>query len=121
MRSYLLIPLLMAPYAAPSCAASASQPRDLLVLEHAWHSCVREAYARQPLIQSKLAAQRSALDECMGYEDSYVFAVQAAQIAEEEAQSREMHSAKSRAASWASYMAAYVVEPVSSWVRALRR
>jgi hypothetical protein len=81
---------------------------------------VREAYARQPPIQSKLSAQRSALDECKDYEDTYVMAILAAQVAEEEEQWRRQRSATTSANAWASYVAVYVVDPVSSWLKRWR-
>ena len=82
---------------------------------------MREAYARHPTIESKLAAQRSALDECKDYEDTYVMAILAAQIAEEEAQWHRERSASAGAMPWASYVAVYVVDPVSSWLKRWRR
>src|SRR4051812_30453642 len=121
MRSYLLIPILMVLDAGPSLAASAGTPPDLPTLEQAWHGCVREAYARQPTIQSKQAAQRSALDECKDFEDTYVMAILAAQVAEQEEQWRRERSVSAKATVWASYVAVYVIDPVSSWVRAWRR
>ena len=121
MRSYLLIPILMVLYAGPSCASSANALSDLTALEQAWHSCVRDVYARQPPLQSTLAAQRSALDECKDYEDTYVMAILAVQIAEEETQWQRERSASARAAAGESYVAVYVIDPLSSWVRAWKR
>ena len=117
MRSYLLMLILMVLYAGPSSASPANAPPDLPALEQAWHSCVREAYARQPTIESKLAAQRNALDECKDYENTYVMAILAAQLAEEEAQWHRERSASAGATPWASYVDVYVVDPVSSWLR----
>ena len=117
MPSYLLIPILVVLYAGSSLTASAGTPPDLPTLEQAWHSCVRESYARQPTIQSRLAAQRSALDECKGYEDTYVVSVLAAQIAEEEENWRRQRSVTASAKSWAAYVAVYFVDPLSSWLK----
>jgi hypothetical protein len=120
MRSLLLMSILCClgverGYAAPSAMAP-----DLPALEQAWHGCAREAFARQPVYQGKLAAERNALDECKEHEDAYVTAILAAQIAAQEGQWQDETSLGSRAASWASYVAVYVVDPFSSWLRRWR-
>lgn len=116
MRASLLIPALWVLGAAPSAAGIP----DLPSLEQAWHGCVREAYGRQPPAQSRLAAERSALDECKDREDAYVSAILAARTAEEAALGERARAMTSRATAWASSVAAYVIDPVSSWLRHFR-
>jgi hypothetical protein len=116
MRTTLLIPALLVLGAVPGTAGTP----DLPVLEQAWHGCVREAYGRQVPSQSRLAAERSALDECKDREDAYVSAILAARTVEEVALAERARAMTSRATAWASSVAAYVIDPVSSWLRHFR-
>ncbi|KAB1074418.1 hypothetical protein [Methylobacterium planeticum] len=118
MRIVLLIPALILLGVEPGVAASVP---DLPGLERAWHGCVREAYGRQPSSQSRLAAERSALDECKDREDAYVAAILAARITEEAAPGQGARAMASRAMAWASSVAGSMIDPVSSWLRSFRR
>lgn len=99
---------------APSGAAMAGA--DVPALERAWTSCVRAAFAEQPAFQGKAGSQRNALDACKEQEDAYV----AALMAERGAGGRD-RTITARAREWAASMAAYVVDPVSSWIAMLKR
>ncbi|MDP4021353.1 hypothetical protein Q8W71_01850 [Methylobacterium sp. NEAU 140] len=96
--------------AGPAAAA----PTNLTGLETAWHACLRESYAHQPPHQSRAGSERNALDECRGHEDAYVAAIMAAR-----AEGDRPFSAQARA--WAASVAAYVWDPVTAWIAALRR
>ncbi|MCJ2084064.1 hypothetical protein [Methylobacterium sp. J-090] len=89
---------------------------DVPALERAWTACVRESFAEQPAIQGKAGAQRNALDACKEREDAYVAALMA-----ERAAGDGNRTMATRAREWAASMAAYVVDPVSSWIAMLRR
>jgi hypothetical protein len=98
---------------------SLDSPGDLASLERAWHDCVRDAFRRQPTAQSRAASQRSALDECQAGEDAYV-----ASVMRREASAPDRSAGRGlteRVRSWASSVAAEVIDPVSSWLGALRR
>ncbi|KQO65993.1 hypothetical protein ASG60_02950 [Methylobacterium sp. Leaf469] len=89
---------------------------DVAALERAWTTCVRDSFAEQPALQGKAGAQRNALDACKEREDAYVAALMA-----ERAGGDGNRTIVARAREWASSMAAYVVDPVSSWIAMLRR
>ena len=99
---------------APSGAAMAGA--DVPALERAWTSCVRAAFAEQPAFQGKAGSQRNALDACKEQEDAYVAALMA-----ERATGDGTRTMATRAREWAASMAAYVVDPVSSWIAMLKR
>lgn len=103
--------------AAVSSASSAAAPA---ALEQAWHGCVPDVFAHQNLRQSKAGAQRNALDECKDREDAFVAAMMAVQANEEEAARRSGRSLPARARAWAASVAAYVADPISSWIEMLR-
>lgn len=90
------------------------------ILEEAWHGCVREAYARQPAGQSRAGAQRNVLDECREHEDRLVAATMQEQAREDEAARRAGLPLAVRAGTWAASVAAYVVDPVTSWLQGWR-
>lgn len=69
--------------------------------------CVREAFDRQPASQSRQASQLGALEECREHEDTYVAALMAAQVAEDEAEWREAQVASPSAVSWFAAITAY--------------
>ena len=92
---------------------------DLASLERDWHGCVREAFQRQPASRSRAASQRSALDECQAGEDAYVAA--AMRMEGRSADRGARRELTERARAWASSVAAEVIDPVSSWLEALRR
>ena len=96
---------------------AAAQTQDLDGLERAWHGCVREAYARQTPGQSRAGAQRNVLDECRAHEDSLVAATMALREREDEAARRAGLPLTIRAGAWAASVAAYVVDPVASWLQ----
>ncbi|WP_132254039.1 hypothetical protein [Methylobacterium segetis] len=100
---------------------TAGHAQDLDSLRHAWHRCVRNAFSGQPESLGKLAAEREALAACKAGEDRYVAALLAARAAEEEAARREGRTLVSRARAWAASIAAYVIDPVSSWLAAPTR
>ena len=110
-----------------SLGAAAAGTRDLELpegtrtLEAAWHGCVREAYARQPSGQSRAGAQRNVLDECREHEDRLVAATMREQAREDEAARRAGLPLAVRAGAgtwaWAASVAAYVVDPVTSWLK----
>jgi len=122
MRSLLRLALtatLFLSHSAADAGAAAGQADtpSLSTLELQWHDCVRQAYAGQPIEQSRAAAQRSALDACKEQEDAFVTAILASQIAEEEARwRREQRSVASRARAGAASVSAYVFDPVTSWL-----
>lgn len=123
MRSLVLIAaFLTAGIAGVSASdiAWAAHRADLAGLEQSWQACVRDAFTHQPPGQSKAGGQRNALDECQAQEDAYVRAVMDARASEEEARLNG-RTMSTRAREWAASVAAYVVDPVSSWLAILRR
>ena len=103
----------------PCAAAQVPLPAaDPAALEQAWRGCVREAYAHQSPVQGRAGSQRNALDECKAREDAVVAALMAARA--DEAAGRGARSLPARARAWAASVAAYVVDPVSSWIEMLR-
>ncbi|CAM3176936.1 Secreted protein [Methylobacterium mesophilicum] len=94
--------------------ALAVEPADLPAMEKAWHSCVREAYDRQPERGIRAGRERNALDECKAHEDQYVAALMAARPEDAD---MPVHG---WARTWAAYVA-FVVDPVNAWIEALRR
>lgn len=127
----LLIAPFLAPFVAPFVALSvigagpaAAGTRDLETLEETWHGCVREAYARQPPGQSRAGAQRNVLDECREHEDRLVAATMREQDRADEAARRAGLPLSIRAGAgtwaWAASVAAYVVDPVTSWLQGWR-
>lgn len=121
MRS-LVLSLLFAVLAMdqqPAEAAAASiSPDELQRLEQTWHRCLREAYVHQPAGQSRAGNQRNALDECEEQENAYVAASMAAQAASRAAGDRSLPA---RARGWAASVAAYMLDPITDWIRNLKR
>ena len=115
-----LVPALACLLAAgPSHSLSAGPgpaPGEVERLEQAWHQCLREAYAHQPAGQSRAGDQRNALDACREREDALVAALMTARGG-----AQAERSLGARARSWAASVAAYVLDPVSSWLGTLRR
>ncbi|MFB0490062.1 hypothetical protein ABIE45_002648 [Methylobacterium sp. OAE515] len=111
MRALLLI---LALASAGPVSALAAEPADLPALERAWHTCVRQAYDRQPEQGSRPSRERNALDECKGQEDAYVYALMATRPDDADAHMGGW------ARTWAAYVA-FVVDPVKAWIEALRR
>lgn len=107
MRSLLLHLVLLTLSSTPSSAGPNPIAASLPAMEQTWHACVREAYGRQPLSTSKQAAQLSALDECREHEDTYVAALMAAQVADDEAEWRSAQVAPPSAVSWFAAISAY--------------
>lgn len=107
MRSLLLPTVLLLLSSTPSGARPDPIAASLPALEQTWHTCVREAFDRQPLSQSKQASQLSALDECREHEDAYVAVLMAVQVAEDEAEWRAAQSAVPSAASWFAAITGY--------------
>ncbi|MGN8094736.1 hypothetical protein [Methylobacterium sp. 22177] len=107
MRSLLLSLVLLTLSSTPSSAGPDPIAARLPALEQTWHTCVRDAYGRQPFSHTKQAAQLSALDECREHEDTYVAALMAAQVAEDEAEWRQTQVAPPSAVSWFSTITAY--------------
>ncbi len=103
----------------PCAAEQAPLASDPAALEQAWRSCVREAYAHQSPAQGRAGSQRNALDECQEREDAVVAALMTARTGDGEA-GRGARSLPARARAWAASVAAYVVDPVSSWIAMLR-
>jgi hypothetical protein len=97
-------------------AGPAPAPGEIERLEQAWHQCLREAYADQPPGQSRAGDQRNALDACRAREDAVVAALMSARDG-----ARAERSLGARARSWAASVAAYMLDPVSSWLGILRR
>lgn len=95
-------------------SALAAEPSDLPAMEKAWHSCVREAYDRQPERGTRIGRERNALDECKPHEDAYVAALMATRPDEAD---MPVHG---WARTWAAYVA-FVMDPVKAWMEALRR
>ncbi|TXN54051.1 hypothetical protein [Methylobacterium sp. WL2] len=95
-------------------SALATEPADLLAMEKAWHTCVREAYDRQPERGTRAGRERNALDECKLREDAYVAALMATRPDETD---MPVHG---WARTWAAYVA-FVVDPVKGWIEVLRR
>lgn len=124
MRSLVLIAALLnagIAGASASDTARAAYGEDLAGLERSWKDCVRNAFTHQPPGQSRAGGQRNALDECQSREDAYVRAVMDAQASGEEEARRGGRTMTARAREWAASVAAYVVDPVSSWLAILRR
>lgn len=124
MRSLVLIAAFLTAGIAnvsASDVAWATHRADLAGLEQSWKACVREAFTHQPPGQSKAGGQRNALDECQVQEDAYVRAVMDARASEEEEARLGGRTMTARAREWAASVAAYVVDPVSSWLAILRR
>ncbi|BAU90188.1 hypothetical protein MPPM_1583 [Methylorubrum populi] len=104
-------------------AAAGTRDRELSEqtrsLEAVWHGCLREAYARQRPGQSRAGAQRNVLDECRAHEDRLVAATMREQAREDEAARRSGLPLAVRAGAgtwaWAASVAAYMVDPVTSW------
>jgi hypothetical protein len=99
--------------AGPASALTA-EPADLPALERTWHSCVREAYDRQPERGSRPGRERNALDECKSHEDRYVAALMAARPDDAD---MPVHG---WARTWAAYVS-FLVDPVKAWIEVLRR
>ncbi|MBB2960442.1 hypothetical protein [Methylobacterium sp. R2-1] len=97
---------------------------DLEILEEAWYGCVRDAYARQRPGQSRAGMQRNVLDECREQEDRLVAATMREHAREDEAARRAGLPLTVRAGAgtwaWAASVAAYVVDPVTSWLQGWR-
>ncbi len=103
----------------PSVGLSAGPgpaPGHVERLEQAWHQCLREAYSHQPAGQSRMGDQRNALDACREREDALVTALMSARGG-----TQAERSLGARARSWAASVAAYVLDPVSSWFGTPRR
>jgi hypothetical protein len=62
--------ILLALTSAGPASALTAAPANLPALERAWHSCVRDAYDRQPEHGSRAGRERNALDECKPQEDA---------------------------------------------------
>lgn len=115
----LVLALAAALAAGPSLGLSAGPatvPGEIERLEQAWHQCLREAYAHQPAGQSRAGDQRNALDACREREDALVTALMTTRGG-----TQAERSLGARARSWAASVAAYVLDPVSSWLGILRR
>ncbi len=112
--------LLLIGASLPALPATA-QTHALESLETAWHSCVREAALRQPAGQSRAGAQRNILDECREHEDRLVAATMSEHARQDEAARRDGLPLTVRAGAWAASVAAYVVDPVTSWLQGWRR
>lgn len=122
MRPLVILIACMTSGVLPGWAAQAKERGgDLATLEQAWKVCVREAFSHQPPGQSKAGSQRNALDECQEREDAYVKAVMAANIADDSEARLGVRTMTLRAREWVVSVAAYVVDPVSSWLAMLRR
>jgi hypothetical protein len=104
-----------------SLSAEPVRNGDLTMLERDWKGCVRDAFTHQPAGQSKAGGQRNALDECKAQEDAYVEAVMAARADDDERVRLGGRTMTARAREWAASVAAYVVDPVSSWLAMLKR
>jgi hypothetical protein len=98
--------ILLALTSAGPASALAAEPANLPALEKARHSCVREAYDRQPEHGSRAGRERNALDECKPHEDAYVAVPMAAWSAED-------LPLKGWARTWAAYVA-FVVDPAKA-------
>jgi hypothetical protein len=85
-------------------AALAAAPGDPQALEQAWHTCVREAYARQPADQGRAGNELNALDECKAHEDALVTVLMTGS------------SAQQSTGTWAA-----LVRPLVAWVDGFRR
>ena len=130
LSAQLLAQLLALSVIGGSLGAAAAGTREFgffeetRILEEAWHGCVREAYARQPAGQSRAGAQRNVLDECREHEDRLVAATMREQAREDEAARRAGRAPIVRAGggtwAWAASVAAYVVDPVTSWLQGWR-
>ncbi|WP_267428515.1 hypothetical protein [Methylobacterium sp. GC_Met_2] len=91
-------------------SALTAEPTDLPALERAWHSCVHEAYDSQQDRGSRAGRERNALDECKPHEDAYVASLMAARP----------DDPNMPVQGWARTWAAYVVDPITAWMEALR-
>jgi hypothetical protein len=100
-----------------SPGAAAAGLHDLDALEAAWHGCVRETYARQRPEQDRAGAQHNTLDACREHEDRLVAATMREQVRADEAARRPGLPLTARAGAWAASVAAYVVDPVTSWLQ----
>lgn len=107
--------------ASPALADSPASAPDLETLRQEWHRCVRQAFSGQPSSIAKQAAERVALGQCKPAEDSYVAAELAARQAEDEARRKDGHSLTVRARAFMASVAAYVVDPVTSWIGGISR
>jgi hypothetical protein len=105
---------LVALVSAGPVSALAAEPADLPAMEKAWHSCVREAYDRQPEQGSRAGRERHALNECKPHEDRYVAALMATQPDDADM------PVQGWARTWAAYVA-FVLDPVKAWIEAFRR
>ena len=94
---------------------------DLDELRKDWHRCVRQAFSGQPPSVEKQAAERAALARCKPAEDAYVAAELAARQAEDEARRKDGRSLTVRARALMASVAAYVVDPVTSWIGGISR
>lgn len=108
MRALMLI---LAVASAGPVSDLAAEPADLPALERAWHSCVRQAYDRQPEQGSKPGRERNALDVCKPHEDAYVAALMAARPID----------ANRPVLAWARTLKAYVVDPLNDWINSSQR
>lgn len=106
--------LLVALVGVGPASVLAAEPADLPALERAWHGCVRQAYDSQPERGSRAGREHNALDECKPHEDAYVAALMAAHPGDADA------PMSGWARTWAAYVA-FVVDPVKTWIEALRR
>ena len=95
-------------------SALAAEPVDLPPLEKTWHECVREAYDRQSEQAARAGRDRVALDACKPHENAYVAALMATRPEDGD---QPLHG---WAKTWSAYVA-FVVDPVTSWIEALRR
>lgn len=105
---------LVALVSAGPVSARAAEPANLPAMEKAWHSCVREAYDRQPERGTRAGRERNALDECKAHEDRYVAALMATRPDDADIPMNAW------AWTWAAYVD-FMVDPVKAWIDALRR
>lgn len=108
-------------FVAPGIAAAGTQAADLDGLRQDWHRCVRQAFSGQPSSVAKQAAERAALAQCKASEDAYVAAELADRQADDEARRRNGRGLGLRAREWMASVAAYVVDPVTSWIGGIVR
>lgn len=115
--------LLVAALASVGCQSAAAQDplpnsSERNTLRDDWYRCVRMAYAARMVVESRIPAERSALQSCKNFEDTYVAAELAATQRPEQGEEK---SITGRAREWAASVAAYVVDPVTSLVGSLIR